>query len=145
MWHSGLRSDVVTAAAWVAAVAWVQSLAQEVPRAKGMAPSQDRKRSIPSSASPPRVRKTQCVCVVLVPSLEFMEHILYHICLVWRHNIKTTNATKYFFKIFISECFHIALESYYNDNKCARKAAYLGVLCDGFITLYAALSWVSVT
>ena len=42
-------------------------------------------------------------------------------------------------KIFISEC--LTLESYYyNSNKFALKCTYLAVLCDGFITLYAAQS-----
>ena len=34
---AGYRSGVVTAAAWVAAVVWVQSLARELPRAASAA------------------------------------------------------------------------------------------------------------
>ena len=33
LWYSGLRTSIVTAAAWVAAVVWVQFLAQELPHA----------------------------------------------------------------------------------------------------------------
>ena len=37
MWHSRLRVSFVTEAAWVAAVAWVQSLVQELPHSMGEA------------------------------------------------------------------------------------------------------------
>ena len=37
MWHSRLRIGIISAAAWVTAEAWVQSLAQKLPHAAGTA------------------------------------------------------------------------------------------------------------
>ena len=43
LWHSGLRIGIVTAAAWIAAVAQVQSLAWELPHAAGVTRSKQTK------------------------------------------------------------------------------------------------------
>ena len=43
-WLSGLGSSVGTAVVWIAAVAWVQSLAQELSHAKGTASPRKKKK-----------------------------------------------------------------------------------------------------